>query len=100
MRRRAPFAFRLGLFAPFCSVARPFRYRVLMEVNDSGNAQLLQQAFVAWMPLAQSSVSGLSGSYLSGTNLILHSKADVERFMQSNPNGRQELLNEDPGYHG
>lgn len=68
-------------------VERPFRFRILMEVASNGTTKLLQQAFVAWVPTAVQSVSGMDGTYLGGTNVVLHTLAEATAFMAAHTNG-------------
>lgn len=68
-------------------VERPFSFRILMEVAGDGSAKLLQQAFVAWVPTAAQSVSGMDGTYLGGTNVVLHTLAEATAFVAAHPSG-------------
>lgn len=68
-------------------VERPFSFRILMEVAGDGTAKLLQQAFVAWVPAAAQSVPGMDGSYLGGTNVVLHTLAEATAFVAAHTNG-------------
>lgn len=68
-------------------VERPFSFRILMEVASNGTVQLLQQAFVAWLPTTVQSVSGMDGTYLGGTNVVLHTLAEATAFMAAHTNG-------------
>lgn len=69
-------------------VERPFQFRVLMEVASNGTAQLLQQAFVAWLPTAVQYVAGMEGTYLAGTNVVLHTLAEATAFVAAHTNAR------------
>jgi hypothetical protein len=68
-------------------VERPFSFRILMEVASNGTAKLLQQAFIAWLPTAVESVDGMDGTYLAGTNVILHTLAEATAFVAAHPSG-------------
>ena len=69
-------------------VERPFSFRIIMEVASNGTVKLLQQAFVAWLPIAVQSVSGMDGTYLTGTNVILHTLAEANAFVAAHTNGQ------------
>ena len=69
-------------------VNSPFRFRVIMEVDNKRVAKLLQQAFVGWLPTTTETIQGVDGSYLAGTNVILHTMSEATVFVAAHTNGK------------
>jgi hypothetical protein len=70
------------------AVGKAFSFRVLINVESSNTAHLVQRAFIGWVPTGEMMIGGIEDAYTVGTQTNLFSESEADAFLAANPNGK------------